>query len=399
MKNIAVSLRAKNTPASAVRKLAPLAEAAKKRGIEIYHLNIGQPDLPTPRRFFSEIRHFNQKALEYAPSNGLPAILIAWQNFYKDKGIKFEAKDILITNGGSEALLFSFLAIADPGDEIIVFEPFYTNYSIFAAMADIKLRPITTFAENGFHFPPKKIIEKEITSKTRGIMVCNPNNPTGTYYTPAELKIIVDLAIKNNLFIISDEVYREMVFDGKKALSLASFPEIADHLIVLDSVSKRFSACGARVGCVATRNQEIIQSILRFAQGRLSVATIEQMAFAPLFKNHKKYTDQAKNIYQKRRNVVMGALKKIPGVTAIKPEGAFYVMPKLPIKDSDEFAEFLLNDFSDRGETVMIAPATGFYATLGLGKDEIRIAYVLEEKKLKRAIELLGMAINKFNKI
>jgi len=295
-------------------------------------------------------------------------------------------------------LLFSFLAIADPGDELIVFEPFYTNYANFAALAGIKLKPVRTYAEAGFHLPAREIIEKAITVKTRGIIVCNPNNPTGTCYTPAEVKMLADLAIKHNLFIISDEPYQEIVFDGCEILPFALLPKIVGQLIVVDSVSKRFNLCGARVGCVASKNEEVMQAILRFAQGRLAVPTLEQLAIVPLLENYQIYLKKIVKIYQKRRDVAIMELQKIPGVKIVNPEGAFYVMPKLPIKDSDEFAEFLLKDFSDNGETVMIAPATGFYVTKGLGKNEVRLAFVLEEKKLKRAIELLVLAVERFNK-
>lgn len=398
MKNISISDRAINTPASAVRKLVPLADAAKKRGIKVYHVNIGQPDLPTPKEIIAAIRNFKEQTLEYAPSTGILETVEAWRLFYKSKGFHYDTKDILVTSGGSEALIFTFMTIADPGDELIVFEPFYTSYAIQAAMANIKLKAVQTHVEDGFHLPSKKIIEKSIGSKTKGIVVCNPNNPTGTCYTDKEVKMLVEIALKHNLHIISDETYQEIVFDGKKVLPFATFKKLANQLIITDSVSKRFNSCGARIGCVVTKNKDAMQAILRLAQGRLSVATVDQLAVVPLLRNHKKYVGSIKKIYQKRRNVVVESLRSIPGVTVVSPEGAFYLIPKLPIKDSDDFAKFLLNDFSDHGETVMVAPATGFYATAGLGRDEIRIAYVLEERKLQRAMELLGLALKKYNK-
>ncbi|MCL4338602.1 pyridoxal phosphate-dependent aminotransferase [Patescibacteria group bacterium] len=398
MKKVSVSKRAANTPASAIRKLVPLADAAKKRGIKVYHVNIGQPDLPTPDPILSAIRHFKESTIEYAPSTGVYETMEAWKKFYSDKGIKFDASDILVTSGGSEGLIFAFLTVADPGDELIVFEPFYTSYAIIAAMGNIKLKAVRTKVEDGFHLPPKAAIEKAITSRTKGIVVCNPNNPTGTLYTDAEVKMIAELALKHNLFIISDETYQELVFDGKKVLPFASFPKLANQLVVTDSVSKRFNSCGVRIGCVVSKNKEVMQSILRFAQGRLSVATVEQMALIPMLLNHKPYVAKIRKLYESRRDTVVRELKRIPGVTAVAPEGAFYIIPKLPIKDSDDFASYLLSDFSDRKETVMVAPATGFYATPGLGSNEIRIAYVLEEKKLERAIELLGLAIKKYNR-
>ncbi len=398
MNNISISSRAINTPASATRKLVPLADDAKKRGIKVYHVNIGQPDLPTPKQIISAIRNFKEPTLEYAPSTGILESVEAWQVFYQHKGFSYDVKDILVTSGGSEALIFAFLTVADPGDELIVFEPFYTSYAIQAAMGNVKLKAVKTRVENGFHLPTKREIEKAINKKTKGIVVCNPNNPTGTCYTGEEVKMLAEIALKHNLFIISDETYQELIFDGRKVLPFASFAKLSNQLIIVDSVSKRFNSCGARVGCVVSKNKEVMQAILRLAQARLSVATVEQLAVIPLLKNHFKYVETIKKIYQRRRDVVVAALREIPGVTVVPPEGAFYLIPKLPIKDSDDFAVYLLNKFSDRGETVMVAPATGFYATAGLGKDEIRIAYVLEEKRLKRAMELLGLALKQYNK-
>lgn len=393
----AISKRAQKTPASAIRKLVPLADDAKKRGIKVYHVNIGQPDLPTPKEILSVITHFHQPTLEYAASTGLKEAVEAWQTFYRNKGRHFDTGDILVTSGGSEGLIFAFMTIADPGDELIVFEPFYTSYAIQAAMGNIRLKPVRTRVEDGFHLPPRSTIEKTITRKTKGIVVCNPNNPTGTLYTSSEVEMLVDVALKNNLFIISDETYQEIVFDNKKVLPFTSFPKLSKQLVIVDSVSKRFNSCGARVGCVVSRNKDVMQAILRFAQARLSVATVEQLALVPLLINHRPYVESIKTLYQRRRDTVVRELRKIKGVTCVAPEGAFYIIPKLPIKDSDDFASYLLTTFSDRGETVMVAPATGFYATAGLGKDEIRIAYVLEEKKLERAIDLLSLALKKYN--
>lgn len=397
MTPIAISFRAFITPASAIRRLVPLADAAKKRGIKVYHLNIGQPDLPTPPEILSSIKNFSLETLEYAPSTGMLEAVSAWQKFYHDKGLDFDVADILVTSGGSEGLIFAFLTIADPGEELLVFEPFYTSYAIQAAMGNIKLKPVRTYVGDGFHLPEKKVIEKAISKKTRGIIVCNPNNPTGTLYTPREVQMLVEIALKHNLFILSDETYQEIVFDGKKVLPFAKFKELSQQLIIVDSVSKRFNSCGARVGCVVSQNKEVIQAILRLAQGRLSVATIEQLAVVPMLNNYHVYTEKIKKIYQSRRNTVVEALHRFKRVTCVAPEGAFYIIPKIPVADSDDFAAFLLTDFSDKGETVMVAPATGFYASPGLGKDEIRIAYVLEEKKLERAMELLELALKKYN--
>lgn len=397
MKKISVSQRAANTPASAIRKLVPFADAAKKKGIKVYHVNIGNPDMPSPAPVRSQIRNFKGKTIGYAPSAGMEETIVAWQKFFHDKGINFDTKDIIVTSGGSEALEFAFFAIADPDDELIVFEPFYTSYAIIAAMGNIRLKPVRTYVKDGFHLPNKKEIEKAITKKTKGVVICNPNNPTGTMYTDMEVKMIRDIALKHNLFIISDETYQELVYDGRKVLPFASFPELSERLIITDSVSKRFNSCGARIGSIVSKNKEIMQAVLRFAQGRLSVATIEQLALVPMLSNHKKYVASIREEYKKRRDTIVAQLSKIEGATAVTPEGAFYIMPKLPIKDSDDFAKYLLCDFSDKGETVMVAPATGFYKTPGLGKDEVRIAYVLDCRKLKRAMELLGKAIEKYN--
>lgn len=345
MKKIEISKRAKMTPESAIRKLVPFADSAKKRGVKVYHLNIGQPDLPTPVEIMKSIRNFKEKTLEYAPSNGIKTTQEAWVKFYRDKGIKFETQDVLVTSGGSEGLIFAFLTVADPGSELLVFEPYYTSYAIIAAMGNIKLKAIRTFVADGFHLPPKELIEKAISKKTKGIVICNPNNPTGTLYTDREIKMLTEVALKHNLFIISDETYSEIVFDGKKVLPFASFPKLLNSLIITDSVSKRFNSCGARVGCVVSKNKDVMQAILRFAQGRLSVATVEQEALVPLLNNHKQYVKKIKKIYESRRNTVVNALKKIPGVTAITPEGAFYIIPKLPIKNSDDFARYLLEKF------------------------------------------------------
>jgi aspartate aminotransferase len=397
MKSISISTRAKETPASAIRKLVPFAEIAKKQGKTVYHVNIGQPDLPTPPEVLAEIKRLSLKTLEYAPSSGLPETIHAWGEFYRSKQYPLEDKDILVTAGGSEGLIFAFLTVCDPGDELIVFDPYYTSYAIIARMGDIILKPVMTSIKDGFHLPAKEVIEKAISKKTKGIVICNPNNPTGTVYTDEEVKMIVKIAKDHNLFIISDETYQEIVFDNKKVLPFINFPEIHNQLIICDSISKRFNACGARIGCVASKNEEVMQVILRFAQSRLSVATVEQLAIIPAFANWKSYTEKIKKAYESRRNTVVEGLGKIEGAEFMPPQGAFYIIPKLPIDNSDKFAEYLLKEFDDNKETLMVAPATGFYATPGKGLDEIRIAYVLEEKKLERAIELLGKAIKCYN--
>jgi len=405
-----ISKRAEEAQFSPIRKFVPFLEKAKKRGVEVFELHIGQPDLETPKEILREIKNFKGKILSYTNSIGIEEVRKAWQKYYKDVGINFDTPEIIVTTGGSEAIFFAFATICNPGQEIIVFEPFYTNYNGYASIAGIKLVPVRTFAKNGFHLPSQKEIEKKINKKTRGILICNPNNPTGTVYKKEELKMLAEIAKKRDLFILSDEVYREFVYDGEKHYSMMDFPEIQDRVILLDSVSKRFSACGARIGCLASKNKKVIEGATKFAQARLSSPMVEQSAVIPLLKNSKKYTQKIVREYKRRRDTVFEALQKIPGIFCLKPKGAFYIIVKLPIKprsrdaslrgkDSDDFAKWLLTKFSFRGKTVMVASASGFYATKGLGKDEIRIAFVLSSKKLKEAMEIFKKGLEKYIKI
>ena len=398
-KFLGISKRANEAQFSPIRKFVPFLEETKKRGIKVFELHIGQPDLETPKEILREIRNFKGKILPYTNSLGIPEIRLAWQKYYKDFNIDFDISEILITAGGSEAILFAFATICSPGEEIIVFEPFYTNYNGYASLAGIKLVPVKTLAENGFHLPERKEIENKIGKKTRGILICNPNNPTGTVYTKEELKMIAKIAKARNLFILSDETYREFVYDGEKHYSMMDFPEVRDRVILLDSVSKKFNACGTRIGCLASKNKKVIEGATKFAQARLSVAIVEQRAVIPLLKNSKKYTRKIAAEYRKRRDTVFSALKKIPDVFCSKPKGAFYITVKLPIKDSDDFAKWLLMKFSFEGKTVMVAPASGFYATRGLGQNEIRIAFVLSSAKLKEAMEVFKIGLEKYIKL
>lgn len=393
-----ISKRAEETQFSPIRKFVPLLQKVKKRGIKVFELHIGQPDLPTPKEILRKIKSFKGKILAYAPSTGIPEVKDAWQKYYKSSGINFDVSEIIVTTGGSEAVLFAFATICNPGEEIIVFEPFYTNYNGYASVAGIKLVPLRTFAKTGFHLSDKKEVEKKIGKKTRAILICNPNNPTGTVYKKEELEMIADLVKKHNLFILSDEVYREFVYDNEKHYSMMSFPDVQDKVILLDSISKRFSACGARIGCLASKNKKVIAGATKFAQARLSSPMIEQLAVVPLLKNSQKYTKKIIAEYKKRRDIVFEALQKIPGVLCQKPKGAFYITVKLPIEDSDHFAEWLLTKFSWKGKTVMVAPAAGFYATGGLGKDEIRIAFVLSSPKLREAMEVFKRGLKKYRK-
>jgi len=394
-----ISKRTQEAQFSPIRKFVPFLEETKKRGIKVFELHIGQPDLETPKEILREIRNFKDKILPYTNSLGIPEVRLAWQKYYRDFNIDFDISEILITAGGSEAILFAFATICSPGEEIIVFEPFYTNYNGYASLAGIKLVPVKTLAENGFHLPERKEIENKIGKKTRGILICNPNNPTGTVYTKEELKMIAKIAKARNLFILSDETYREFVYDGEKHYSMMDFPEVRDRVILLDSVSKKFNACGTRIGCISSKNKKVIEGATKFAQARLSVAIVEQRAVIPLLKNSKKYTRKIAAEYRKRRDTVFSALKKIPDVFCSKPKGAFYITVKLPIKDSDDFAKWLLMKFSFEGKTVMVAPASGFYATRGLGRNEIRIAFVLSSSKLKEAMEVFKIGLEKYIKL
>ncbi len=393
-----LSKRAQQTPASPIRKLYPLAVKAKKRGVKVYHLNIGQPDLETPVCVKNLCTKF-KKNLVYEPSQGIPELISAWEKYYRDLKLPIKEKDIIVTTGGSEAILFALQATTDPYDEVLVFEPFYANYKSYATQSAVKLIPISLKIENNFHLPSKKEIEKKITKKTKVILINSPSNPTGTVYTKKELQDIVDLAKKHHLYIISDEVYNEFVLDyNKKHISLISFPKIRHQLILIDSVSKKFNACGARIGCLVSKHKDIVATALKFAQARLSSPSIEQYALIDIIKKARSYTPKICKEYQKRRNVVYQGLKQIPGTIYRKPEGAFYIIPKLPIDNAEKFCTWLLDKFSHKGYTLMLAPAKDFYATPNKGLKEVRIAYVLNCQELKKAMSILKTAINQYNK-
>ena len=392
-----ISQRAKNMPPSPIRKLVPLSDAAKKKGIKIFHLNIGQPDIPTPLEFMNAVRNYSEEVLAYGNSKGSQKLLSGLVQYYKRKNILVEERDIQVTTGGSEALIFSMICVAGVGDEIIVFEPFYTNYNSFAMMADMKLVPITLQAENGFHLPPKEKIEEKITSKTRAILICSPNNPTGTVYTREEMEMIAQICKEHNLFVLSDEVYREFVYEGKHT-SIMNISGIDDRSILLDSISKRYSACGARIGCLVSKNQEVTDAALRLGQARLCSPSIEQVGATAALAIQDDYFEKMAEEYKRRRDTVYDELMKIPGVVCLKPSGAFYIMAKLPVKDIEDFARWMLTDFNLDGETTMIAPGPGFYATPGKGQNEARIAYVLNVDDLKKAMRALAKGIETYNK-
>ena len=382
-----------------MRKFHPYAVKAKSEGKTVYHLNIGQPDLPTPKEFFDATKNFSQETLAYAPSPGLPVMVEAIRNYYAKLGISLETDDIFVTTGGSEALLFTCLSILDPHTEVIVPEPYYPNYKTFINSAGGVIRPLPTTPEEGYRYAVRERIEKLINENTRAIMFTNPGNPTGVVLNEDEMRMMADVAKENDLFIISDEVYREFCYnDSGKIPCMGHFTDIADNLIIIDSVSKRFSSCGARIGCVITKNKELQKALMKFCQSRLSVATLDQVGSAALYNVGPEYMKESIKEYKHRRDVAIAGLRKIPGVLVEVPMGAFYVMAKLPVDDTDKFQHWLLTEFDDNGDTVMFAPGASFYATPGSGMNEIRIAYILVEKDLERAIELLGLGIARYRK-
>lgn len=396
--NPKLSRRAGMMPASPIRKLVPYADSAKKRGITVYHLNIGQPDIATPNEFMNAIRNFDQKVLAYGHSQGSIEFREKLSEYYSRYNIKLSPEEIVVTTGGSEAIIFAMMAVCEPGEEIIVPEPFYTNYNGFAVEAGVNLVPLTTYAETGFHLPGKKEIRSKITSKTRAIIFCSPNNPTGTVFTKRELETLGELAIEHNLFLLSDEVYREFIYEGTHT-SVMNIPGIESRAILLDSISKRFSACGARIGCLASKNKEVVETALRFGQARLCPPSIEQHGAMAALSLKEDYFRNMADEYRRRRDAVYEALMKIPGTVCKKPSGAFYIMAKLPVDDIEAFSQWMLTDFQFEGETTMIAPGPGFYATPGRGKDEARLAYVLNVEDLKKAMKALAVGIEKYNSL
>ena len=394
-----ISINANRCEPSPMRKFHPLAVKAKADGKKIYHLNIGQPDIPTPAAFYKATRAYDNKTLAYEASPGNPALIDAIRKYYAKLGISLDTGDIFITTGGSEALLFTCLSILDPYTEVIIPEPYYPNYTTFVHAAGGVIRALHTTPEEGYHYAFRERIEKLITKNTRAIMITNPGNPTGVVLSRDEMRMIADVAKEHDLFLISDEVYREFCYDDKYGIpSMGRFSDIDDNLVIVDSVSKRFSSCGARVGCVITKNKELQQAILKFCQSRLSVATLDQIGATALYSVDKEFFAKSKEEYKQRRDTVVQGLRQIPGVLVEEPMGAFYVMARLPVDDSDKFQRWLLTAFSDNGETVMFAPGAPFYETPGSGINEVRIAYVLEQKELQRAMELLGKGIAQYRK-
>jgi aspartate aminotransferase len=382
-----------------MRKFHPFAVAAKEQGKKIYHLNIGQPDLPTPKSYYEAVHSFEAKTLEYEASPGMPVLINAVRKYYKELDVDLAPEDVFITTGGSEALLFTCLSIMDPYTEVIIPEPYYPNYTTFVHAAGGVIRALPTNPWEGYRYAKRERIESLITKNTRAIMITNPGNPTGVVLDQEEMRMIADIAKKHDLFLICDEVYREFCYDDKFGVpTMARFRDIDDNLVIIDSVSKRFSACGARVGCVVTRNKDLQAALLKFCQSRLAVATIDQLGAAALYDVDHQFFRNSKAEYQRRRDTVVARLRRIPGVVVEEPMGAFYVMASLPVDDSDRFQRWLLEKFDDNGDTVMFAPGAPFYETPGKGINEVRIAYVLSQENLERAMDILAKGIARYQR-
>ncbi|MCB9015370.1 MAG: pyridoxal phosphate-dependent aminotransferase [Lentimicrobiaceae bacterium] len=388
-----ISDRGCQMPASPIRKLVPFAEAAKKKGIKVYHLNIGQPDIQTPDVALQAIRNFDLKVIEYSHSAGNESYRKKLAKYYQGIGINVNQDEIIITTGGSEAISFAFKVCMNPGDEVIIPEPFYTNYNAFALAAGVKVVPITSNIHNGFALPAISEFEKSITPRTKAIMVCNPNNPTGYLYSKEELMQLRELVLKYDLYLFADEVYREFCYDGAEHFSVMNLEGLENHAVLMDSVSKRYSECGVRIGALISKNKNLIASALKFAQARLSPPSLGQVIGEASLETPTQYFKEVYDEYISRRNLVIEELNKIPGVFAPLPKGAFYSVISLPVEDADHFCQWLLEEFSFEGQTVMLAPASGFYATAGLGKNEARIAYVLKKEDLHNAVKCLGEAL------
>jgi aspartate aminotransferase len=388
-----ISQKGQNMPASPIRKLVPFSDDAKKRGVKVYHLNIGQPDIATPEGAMKIMKNTDIRVVEYSHSAGILSYRKKLVEYYKRFNIDINENEIIVTNGGSEGIIFAFMCCMDPGDEIIIPEPFYANYNGFAVESGVIVKPISSSIENGFALPPIEEFEKLITPKTKAILICNPNNPTGYLYSKAELETLSEIIKKHDLFLLSDEVYREFCYDGNEHFSAMNLKEIEQNVVLLDSVSKRYSACGARIGTFITKNKELYNVAMKFAQARLSPPTFGQILSEAAIDTPKEYFDEVLNEYVARRNVVVDAINKMDGCFCPNPGGAFYAMAKLPVDDADKFCQWLLEGFNLNGETVMVAPATGFYATKGRGKDEIRISYCLNVPSLIAAMKCLDEAL------
>ncbi|MGN6567913.1 MAG: pyridoxal phosphate-dependent aminotransferase [Flavipsychrobacter sp.] len=388
-----ISHRGAVMPPSPIRKLVPFAEAAKKRGTKVYHLNIGQPDIETPKAILDAVKHADIKVLEYSHSAGMESYRKKLVEYYKRNDIEVNHNQIIVTTGGSEAIAFAIMSCMDPGDELIIPEPFYANYNGFSTSAGVKIVPIPSSIENGFALPSIDAFEKAVTERTKAIMICNPNNPTGYLYSREELDVLKEICLKHDLFLFSDEAYREFCYDGRKHISALSLPGLEQHAILMDTISKRYSACGGRIGAFITRNQQVLDAAMKFAQARLSPPTFAQILGEAAVDLPADYFDGVHAEYTARRDLLVKRLQAMPGVTCPLPGGAFYAMAQLPVADSEKFCQWLLEEFSHNGATVMMAPAAGFYATQGKGKNEVRLAYVLNEHDINEAMDCLEAAL------
>jgi len=392
-----ISLRGESIQESPIRKLSAVAIKTKEAGKKVYHLNIGQPDIPTPPEFYNAIRSYSEKVLSYGPSDGIVELKDAMIKYFERYNIGLSRENLTITYGGSEAVSFAFSIVGDPGDEIIIPEPFYTNYNGYATMSNLNIVPVKTEAETGFHLPDISEIEKKITNRTKAILICSPNNPTGTVFSEGEIRKLGALAKEHGLFLIADEVYKEFTYDGSRHFSVLEIEDLKDNVIVVDSISKRYSSCGARIGAMITRNEAVMKSVLKFAQARLCPPTLEQLGAAATYELPHVYFESIKKEYQQRRDTLYDVLTSNKDIVLRKPEGAFYLMAKLPIDNSDTFAKWMLESFNVDNETVMVAPGGGFYSSEGKGTNEVRIAYVLDSEKLKTAGNIILEAISKYN--
>ncbi|WP_396164251.1 pyridoxal phosphate-dependent aminotransferase [Flavobacterium sp.] len=393
-----VSIKGQQMPESPIRKLVPYAEIAKKKGNKVYHLNIGQPDIKTPDVALEAVKNADIKVLEYSHSAGFESYRTKLSQYYKNHGLPIDTQDIIITTGGSEALLFAMGSTMDVNDEIIIPEPFYANYNGFSTASGVKVVPVISGIETGFALPPIEAFEKLITPKTKAILICNPGNPTGYLYSQEEILKLAEIVKKHDLFLIADEVYREFIYDGDKHYSVMNVPGLEEHAIMIDSVSKRYSMCGARIGCIVSKNKEVMATAMKFAQARLSPPTYAQIASEAALETPQSYFDDVISEYKDRRDTLISELNKIEGVKVATPKGAFYCIAKLPIDNADKFAQWLLESYDLNGETVMVAPAAGFYSTPNIGLDEVRIAYVLKKDDLIKSVQILKEAITTYNK-
>ena len=391
-----LSHRIRALEASPIRHLAPLAREAAERGHRVLPLNIGQPDLPTPQGYFEALRSFDEPFTAYAPSQGTPELLEALREDYRRQGVVLEPESLLVTSGGSEALFFALLALCDPGDEVLVPEPFYTNYNLFAGAGSVRLVPVPTSPEEGYPLPSDEAFEARLSTRTRAVLVTNPNNPTGTVLSREDMERLGRFVARRDLFLVADEVYRDFVYDGRTFASFGTLKELGERLVLCDSVSKRFSACGARVGCLATPRLDLAAQVLKLAQGRLSVSTLEQRGAVALYGQPESFFAQEREAYRQRRDALVEGLSRIPGVSFRVPGGAFYFMARLGVEDASDFAAWMLREFHHQGDTVMVAPGSGFYATPGAGRDEARLAYVIAPDLLSRAAEVLGLGLEAY---